>query len=432
MLKKLRQALDKAAQELMELIGDEKKYAEKKAEITEIEAQIERAKEALSLQANLAAQNAGPGPSSEMSRSGDFQQILRHPRSGRLKNFQGEHAEVRALRFGKFMLASVYGSTAAKAWCEGNGIELKVQTEGVNNAGGVLVPEEFTNEIIDLRDAYGLFRRYCRNMPMGRDTMNQPRRTGGLIAYPVGEGKAIQESNASWDNVKLTANKWGVLVPFSTELDEDAAINIGDYLLGEIAYAFAVAEDGCGWSGDGSSSYHNITGFIPKFENSATLAGAVAAATGHDTFAEIDANDLSLMMGKLPQYVYQRGRPAWYCSQMGWAMVFQRIIQGAGGISKDDATGRVVFQYLGFPVEISPSLPTAVTALNNKAMLFFGDIGMAASFGDRRGMTVKRSEDHKFAEDQIVLRATERFDINVHDVGDATVAGPVVALIGKT
>jgi len=430
MLKKLRQALGKAVEELSDLIADEKKYAEKKAEIAELEAQIKRAEEALALQANLAAMNSGPGETSQRGGEG-LSNILRHPRSGKLRHFTGEHSEVRALRFGKFMLASVYGSSKAKAWCDENGIELKVQTEGSNTPGGVLVPEEFTGEIIDLRDTYGMFRRLCRNMPMGRDTMNQPRRTGGLIAYPVGEGKAITESNAAWDNVKLTANKWGVLVPFSSELDEDAAINIGDWLLGEIAYAFALAEDTAGWSGDGGGAYNNITGFIPKFEGSA-LAGAVAAQAGHDTFAEIDSTDLAMVMGKLPQYVYTRGRPSWYCSQMAWAMVFQRIIMGSGGISKDDATGRVIFQYLGFPVEISPSLPILTTAMNNKAMLFFGDIGMAASFGDRRGMTVARSNEYKFAEDQIVLRATERFDINVHDVGDATSTGPVVALIGKT
>ena len=67
-------------------------------------------------------------------------------------------------------------------------------------------------------------------------------------------------------------------------------------------------------------------------------------------------------------------------------------------------------------------------------MLFrslFGDIAMAATFGDRRGMTVARSTEYKFAEDQIAIKATERFDINIHDIGDTTNAGPVVALMGE-
>jgi HK97 family phage major capsid protein len=111
--------------------------------------------------------------------------------------------------------------------------------------------------------------------------------------------------------------------------------------------------------------------------------------------------------------------------------VFQRIIASAGGISKDDITGKVVHQYLGFPVEISPAMPAVTTDLSDRAMILFGDIGLAATFGNRRGMAVARSTEYKFAEDQIAIKATERFDINIHDIGNATAAGPVVALIGE-
>jgi HK97 family phage major capsid protein len=51
--------------------------------------------------------------------------------------------------------------------------------------------------------------------------------------------------------------------------------------------------------------------------------------------------------------------------------------------------------------------------------------------GERRGITVKTSEERYFEYDQIAIQATERVDINVHDVGDATTAGPIVALIGE-
>jgi hypothetical protein len=129
-------------------------------------------------------------------------------------------------------------------------------------------------------------------------------------------------------------------------------------------------------------------------------------------------------MGALPQYVYMRGKPSFYCSQVAWANVFQRLIIGAGGISKDDATGKIIYQYLGFPVEITPSMPTSTGDLSDVAMILFGDIGLSSSFGDRRGMTVARSTEYKFAEDQIAIKATERFDINNHDTGSTTVAGP--------
>lgn len=415
------------ADNYVEDAADTAAYDAAKKDIASIEAQIARTEEANKLKATVAtpAQGGLIVPKSGIVLPGVA-------RSSRLKNFKGENAELRALRFGKFMQASVFGSTKAAEWCRENGIEIKAHSEGVNSQGGYFVPEEFSMEIIDLRDQYGLFRQLCQVMPMGRDTMTVPRRTGGLTAYAVGEATAITQSTAGWDQVRLTASKWGVLALISSELDEDAVINIGDLLIGEIAYAFAVAEDTAGFNGDGSSTYHGITGIIKRFTNGVgSLAGAVDAASGHDTFAEYDAADLNAVMAKLPQYVYLRGTPRWYCSQTAWALTFQRILQASGGLSLDDATGTYVYRYMGFPVMIHPSFPTATTDLSDTAVMLFGDIGMAVAFGDRRGMSVARSTEYKFAEDQIAIKATERFDINVHDIGDTTTAGPVVALMAE-
>ena len=85
-----------------------------------------------------------------------------------------------------------------------------------------LVPEQMMASVIDLREQYGVFRQEATIVPMGRDTVNWPRRTGGLTAYFVGENTALTESQVSWDNVNLTAKKLGVLTRFSTELDEDS------------------------------------------------------------------------------------------------------------------------------------------------------------------------------------------------------------------
>lgn len=433
-LNELRQDLGKAVDELNsdDVIADATKYEAKQREIAEIKGRINRLEQAQKEAASLARPVAVAG--GERSAENPFARRMRY---SRLKNFKGQNAEERAYRFGQFALAALWGSEKAATWCRENGIMLqRAQSEGVNSAGGVLVPEEFSTEIIDLRDTYGMFRRLCTVMPMGRDTMNVPRRTGGLTAYPVGEGSAIGPSQAVWDNVKLTANKWGVLTLMSSELDEDAAVNIGDILVGEMAYAFAISEDTAGFAGDGTSAYHGTRGFLQLFADqisggASTFKSAVDAASGHDTFAEIDAVDLANLMGALPQYAYVMGNPSFYCSQLAWATVFQRIIQSAGGISKDDITGRVVYQYLGFPVEITPSMPAVSTDLSDKAMILFGDIGLAATFGDRRGMAIARSTEYKFAEDQIAIKATERFDINIHDIGTTTASGPVVALMGE-
>jgi hypothetical protein len=41
------------------------------------------------------------------------------------------------------------------------------------------------------------------------------------------------------------------------------------------------------------------------------------------------------------------------------------------------------------------------------------------------------SDGTDFAKGIMAIRGDTRFDINVHDIGDATTAGPLVALIGE-
>lgn len=415
------------ADDYVESKDDQAEYDRLKKEVADFDAKIARAEEANKLKATVAT----PHKPASTEKS----PIILPPgnvRSARLKNLSGTDAEFRALRAGKFVQASMFGNEKAAQWCREQGIEMKAHSEGVNTAGGYFVPEEISLDIIDLRDQYGIFRRLCRVLPMGRDTLTIPKRTSGLTAYAVGEGTAITTSDTAWTQVRLTASKWGVLSLMSSELDEDAAINIGDMLVGEIAYAFALAEDTAGFVGDGTSTYGNIVGVRTKFNTGVgTLAGSVDAASGHDTFAEIDSADMQKLMAALPQYVYERGNPRFICSQVAWALVFERLIGAAGGVTKDEQTGMTRRSYLGYPVEITPAMPTAQTDISDTAMILFGDLSMAATMGDRRGITIARSTEYKFAEDQIAIKGTERFDINVHSLGSTTVAGPLVALMGE-
>jgi HK97 family phage major capsid protein len=353
-----------------------------------------------------------------------------------LKNIKGEGADQRAFRAGHFLLGSMFGNEKSLAWCRENGILVqKALSEGVNSAGGILVPEEMQNEIIVLRNQYGLARRGLKVVPMGRDTISTPKLVSGLTMYFTGEGVAATASQPVWTNVRLTAKKASVLSIYSSELDEDAVANVGDILVGEIAYAYAAGEDGCLFSGDGTSTYGGMTGLRKIFNDGVgALAGSVDAASGHDTMAEIDATDLASVQGKLPQYVYTMGNPTWYCSQTMWANVFERLIGASGGVTKDQASGRTLREYNGYPVEITPAMlapATPTTDASDVAMILFGDLNMSASMGDRRGMTISRSTEYKFAEDQIAIKGTERFDINCHNLGDNTNAGSLVALMGE-
>lgn len=357
-----------------------------------------------------------------------FPQMRRY---GKLKAFaDNKTGEKDAYTAGMFIKATMFKDETAKLWCIENGYQanLKAQAEGVNTAGGFLVPTQFETAIIDLRETYGTFRSYVGVKPMGSDSLTIPRRQGGLQAYFVGENSQITESQKAWGQVQLSAKKIGCLARMSTELADDAVISIADDLAREMAYAFAILEDTVGWNGDGSQAHGGIQGVRTKIIDGTHTKSAVTL--GHNTFATIDAADLAAVMAAIPKYAEKTA--AWYCSQPAWALIFQRLIAASGGTSMMDLSGgKPARSYLGYPVIIDQTLPTVTTSQSGQAMFGFGDLSLATTFGERRGIRIKTSDERYFEYDQIGIQATERMDINIHDLGDNSAPGPFAMGIGS-
>jgi HK97 family phage major capsid protein len=364
-----------------------------------------------------------------------------------LKHFGGTDAEQRAYRFGMFCLG-VYGRKQGIDFCRRQGIPLidgsggddaiatKTSRENLNTSAGFLVPDEFQNDLIDLREKYGVFRQHARIVPMAGDTRTDPRRINGVIAYFVGESTAVTPSDKTWDRVRLTAKKLMVLTKYSNELNEDAVLNIGDDLAGEIAYAFALKEDQCGFLGDGTSAYGGIVGATSALKNVdgtiANIAGlVVASGTGYgSSYGSITLGDFNKVVAALPEYADVPGETRWYCSKFFWGSVMQKLAVAAGGNRVADIAGLPMEKtFLGYPVAVSQVMPKV--SATSQVCCLFGNLRLGARLGDRRMTTIQMSEHalNAFEQDEIVIRGTERFDIVVHDVGSTTAAGPIVGLI---
>ena len=427
----IRQALSKAVAELETMAGKSEAEGFKQdvhdaliEKIAELREQLGRAENAEKIAAALAS------PVPDQDRLTPMAPPSAHKLYSSIKHFRDREINGRTIRAadqaytaGMWFKATIFDSAEAKDWCKSHGISVsKAQGEGIDTSGGFLVPEELLANIIVLREQFGVFRRECQVVPMGSDTLNWPRRTGGLTAFFTGENTAVTESQASWDNVNLTAKKLAVLTRMSNEISEDAVISVADWLVGEIAYAFALKEDDTGWNGDGTSSYGGMRGVTTLFADGNHTAGQYQVSSA--TLTSMVLKDLTGTMGVLPQYAI--GNAKWSMSQQMFYSVVATITAGAGGNRLDVLTEPVNPRLLGFPVVFSQKLPVA-TPGSGKAMFLFGDLAKAAAMGERRGVTIKRSDHRYFENDQIGLLGTERFDINAHDIGDTTNAGPLVA-----
>jgi HK97 family phage major capsid protein len=355
-------------------------------------------------------------------------------RAGQLRSFKGPEATKNAYTAGKWLMATIMNQAEARQWCRDHGVEIRVQTEGVNTAGGFLVPDVMERAIIDLREEYGDFRRNCRVMTMSSDHSIVPRRTGGVTAYFIGETTEITASDKAWNQVELTAKKLGALTRMSTDLSEDSVINVADDLANEMAYAFAAKEDACGIDGDGTSTYGGMLGIRTVMIDGVHLGSYVEAAAAGDNWSELDASDLTNVMAALPKYARKGAK--WICSPTCKAAVFDRLALAAGANTAASIAAGALPAYAGYPIVEMAAMPSddSSAALNDKIMLLFGNLAMASTLGDRRGITMKVSDQRYIEYDQIGIQATERFCIVNHDIGGAaaTTRGPIVGLLGTT
>ncbi|KKN06774.1 hypothetical protein LCGC14_1073800 [marine sediment metagenome] len=351
-------------------------------------------------------------------------------RYSKLRAFIGPKAEVNAYTAGKWLLAVTTDNAAARQWCRDRGVEIRVQVEGINTAGGFVVPDVMERAIIDLRENYGMFRANARVVPMASDHVNIPRRAGGVDAYFVGETTAITESEKSWNQVELTAKKLGALVRMSTDLSEDAIINIADDLAQEMAWAFAKKEDECGLDGDGTLTYGGMHGLTVMFIDGTHTKGQDAGTSPYTSWSHATfADEIVAVMALAPAYALANAK--WYIHPSGKAGLFDALALQAGGAQvREMVNGISAPMFAGYPIVVSAAMPSA--PVNTKVAFFFGDLALSTTFGDRRGITIKVSTERYLEYDQIGIQATERFCIVNHDIGDNTNAGPLIASIGTT
>lgn len=284
----------------------------------------------------------------------------------------------------------------------------KALNETTDSAGGYLVPEEFRSEVIRLAEDFGLVRKQCRVVPMKRETMKLPKIASSVTVYWPGEGVAGTASQPVLGQVSLIAKTLVGLTPITNELLEDADVDTIDLLVQLFAEAIAGEEDNQGLMGSGSP----FTGVM-----NASGTTVVTMASGKDTFAELDADDLRDLISNVKPLAL--GGAGFYMHRAVWAIVQklkennQHIVSFSNPIVTGDAskaTG-VVGYIWGYPVYLSDKMP-GTTAVSTKFILF-GNLKFAY-LGDRKQMTIAISEEatigstNLFESNMSAVRITER------------------------
>ena len=327
-----------------------------------------------------------------------------------------------AYNSGQWARAAIFGNKKSAAYCKENGIPLvrNAMGTGDNTKGGFLVPNELAAAIIERREQFGIFARDAARWVMGSPNETVPRVIGDVTSYWGSENTALTASDMSIGGIVLVAKKLTAMVVLSDEVNEDSIISLAEIIARSVAYKFAYDEDNAGFNGDGTSTYGGISGCA-----GAILAGSIATATSHTSISALTMADFESAVGKLKQY--PGIQPRWYFHQNVWANGPQRLLDALGGNNNQNVAQGSGLMFKGYPVTISQVLLSGA-GTTGQIYGYFGDLGLTAYYGTRRGMTMRSSDQVYFNLDQIAIKATERLDINVYDVGTSTDSGGIIQL----
>jgi len=304
----------------------------------------------------------------------------------------------------------------------------KAMGEGVLTEGGVLVPEEMASWVIQKLGQYGKFRRNTLVVQMGSDRLTVPKVKTDLLVYAPGEGNEIPKSDMVFSQVGLNTIKLCCLCVASSELEEDSLVGLGEIIGISMTRSIAKKEDLIGFMGDGTSTYFGMTGIIGALravdETIGNIKGLVVAAG--NAYSEITLANFREVVGILPEDFDDTAK--WYMSKKFYYNVVYPLAETAGVANifeiLSDRKDRFL---LGYPVEFVSCMPSVEADSQICALL--GDLQMGTYLGERRTLTLARSADVYFANDQIGFRGTERIAVTVFGVGDTTEPGPIVGLI---
>lgn len=307
----------------------------------------------------------------------------------------------------------------------------KTWQTNINTGAGYLVAPEFAAQVVWLTEQYGTSTKLANVVSMSSNERRQPRQTGIPAMAAISEAGTYPESDASLDLLTLNAKKAGRIFNYTVEMFDDAAVSVADLIARNAAEAAALFIDQCYFIGDGTTTYNGIKGLT-----SGLVSGAYINASG-GSWSAITRGDLWKLSGSVQNVA--NGRCAFVCSRQFFHQVILQLAQNQAKNSLGDGImatwtpqseqgGGPGGMLNGYPVYFDQSSLPQATAATSKC-LYFGDFTGGSMIGLRKMLEIQTSTEAGFTTDTIKVKASTRFDCNIHGDGRGSTFGPIVALV---
>lgn len=258
--------------------------------------------------------------------------------------------------------------------------------------GGYLVPTDFENQILQELEEENIVRRLAKVIRTQHER-KIPVATGHSVAQWTAENAAYQESNPTFGQKQIDAYKLTDLCRVSTELLQDSAFNIEEYIRKEFARAFGIAEEEAFCVGTGTNQPTGI--FTAN-------GGTVGVTTTSGTAITVD-EVISLVYALKSPY----RRNAKFLMNDATVSILRKLKDQNGAyLWQPSVQAGEPDRLLGYEIYTSPYVPTVAAG---SLAIAFGDF-KNYWIGDRMGRTVQRLNELYATNGQIGYVATERVD----------------------
>ena len=277
--------------------------------------------------------------------------------------------------------------------------EIKAEGEHTTQNVGELINDTYANQIEKaLRDKCVLYDK-ARKVVTASPHIIPVEKVVIDKFVKVAELAEYAKKQAQFGQVKLGAEKFGVMVALSEELLQDADYDIEGALMAQLRDAYAGTVNELIVSGDQEAGIEGLA--MATQEKGAKVVTVADGVVDEDDIIDLMfalprayrdgamfiVNDA--MAGKLAKLRDQEGRPV---LQMH-GMEMPNLLEGADGVIK------------GKPCVIAP-LPDAKP-------IMFVNMEKAVVVGLRKDLTIKKSEEAGFMNDSVLIKANCRLDIKL-------------------
>lgn len=352
-----------------------------------------------------------------------------------------EGSEKKKFSFAKCVNAQINGKWADDAGYEKEVVEATAQIKSNNaqsgEAGGYLIPEEHTSELIDLAVAntpvFEMGPTVLRNL---RGELPIPKTTGRPTAYWVGEEEEATESETTFGEIVLRPKTIAAFTKVSRRLMHQSSNTIEGVIRGELVKSFGLGINTALLTGSGTDK---VPKGISNFSG-LTATDAIGANGGRftiDKAAEMAMNiDVANMLNGNLGYIV---RP-----EVLSYMLRERVAQFSGqpsGTGQPISASNVIMSHaeleatLGYKIRTTTLLGnTTVKGTGNSGSdVFFGDwsqltVGMWEGFEIKASDVAGNASGSAMTQRQIWITAFQGLDSNIKDeTGFTTISDAMTA-----